>query len=81
MPLQMGTGKYPEKMMTRMKIPTFTSGIRFYEPKNMGMSWINDDIDSRTSLTRRATRRQPRRQPSLAILTRDPNAGQHRIAD
>ncbi len=31
-----GTGRDPEKMMTRMKIPTFTSGIRFYKPKNMG---------------------------------------------
>jgi hypothetical protein len=39
-----GTGKDPEKMMTGMKIPTFTGGIRFYEPKNMGMSEINDDM-------------------------------------
>jgi hypothetical protein len=33
-----GIGKDPEKMMTKMKISTFTSGIRFYEPKNMGVS-------------------------------------------
>jgi hypothetical protein len=32
-----GTGKDPEKMMTGMKIPTFTGGIRF-------MSEINDDM-------------------------------------
>jgi hypothetical protein len=37
-PLQTGDGKHPDNMMTRMKISTFTSGIRFHESKNMGMS-------------------------------------------
>jgi hypothetical protein len=30
--------------MTRMRIPTSTSGIRFYEPKNMGMMTIDDMV-------------------------------------
>jgi hypothetical protein len=38
MPLQTGDGTDPDNVMTRMKISTSTSGIRFHEPKNMGMS-------------------------------------------